>query len=161
MKLRAPELSAEDLDQVLEADEHFAAALLAEPFSDEGDLEAACRIANDIAIEGHYRPESVAQIRALRPSLHRAGLGFPLDRWRTQMIGTRTVSGKVRGLFTRQVEAWINFLWDEPDLDPLLDSAVHSTEDLVAWLRREAGTYRGLESVFTGQGGKDEEEDAE
>ena len=46
-------------------------------------LEAARQTANDIAIrivESRYRPESVAQIRALRPSLHRAGLGYLLDR---------------------------------------------------------------------------------
>jgi hypothetical protein len=153
MKMRTPrDLSDEDLDRLLAADQQFAAALeLAEPFLEEGYLEAARQIANDLAIrivEGRYRPESVAQVRALRPSLHRAGLGYLLDRWRTHTIRGRELAGHTRSLFTRQVEAWINFLWDEPDLDPLLDSAIEATDDLVAWLRQKAGTYHGLAEVF-------------
>lgn len=151
--MRTPrDLSDEDLDRLLAADQHFALAVqLAEPFLKDGDLEAARQIGNDLAIqivEGRYRPESVAQIRALRPSLHRAGLGYLLDRWRTHTIEGRELTGNCRALFTRQVEAWINFLWDEPDLDPLLDSELESTEDLVAWLRQKAGTYHGLAEVF-------------
>jgi hypothetical protein len=148
-------LSDGDLDRLLAADQHFAVALeLAEPFFEEEYLDAARHIANDIAIrvvEGHYRPESVAQVRALRPSLHRAGLGYLLDRWRDRTIRARELAGNTRSLFTRQVEAWINFLWDRSDLDPLLDLEIESTEDLIVWLRREAGTYQGLAEVFEDQ----------
>jgi len=79
-------VSDEDLDRLLAADQHFAFALeLAEPFFEEEYLDAARQILNDIAIRvvgGHYRPEAVAQVRAQRPSLHRAGLRYLLDRWR-------------------------------------------------------------------------------
>lgn len=94
MNHRASDRSAEDLDQLLDAHEHFAAAFaLAEPFSDDDRLEAARRTRTDIAI------------------------------------------------YTMKATIGPN---------------------LVAWLRRKAGTYRGLESVLTGQGGEDEkEEDAE
>jgi hypothetical protein len=162
MKMRTPrDLSDEDLDRLLAADQHFAAALaLAEPFLEAGDLEAARQISNDLAIrivEGRYRPESVAQVRALRPSLHRAGLGYLLDRWRAHTIEGCELVGNTRSLFTRQVEAWINFLWNEPDLDPLLDSEIESTADLVAWLRQKAGTYHGLVEVFEGANQEDNE----
>jgi len=49
-------LSAEELERLLEADEHFTAAFkLAEPFLEEDHFEAARGLANDIAISssGH------------------------------------------------------------------------------------------------------------
>lgn len=153
-------LSDKDLDQLLAADQHLAAALeLAEAFFEDYELDPVRRVASDLAIrivESRYRPESVAQIRALRPSLQRAGLGCLLDRSRAP-IRSRDLAGNTRLPFTRQVEAWINFLWDETDLNPLLDSKIESTADLVAWLRRKAGAYRGLAQVFDGANEEDDE----
>ena len=65
-------LSDEDLDRLLAADQHLAAALeRADPFFEDDELEPVRRVMNDLAIrivEGRYQPESVAQIRALRQS---------------------------------------------------------------------------------------------
>jgi hypothetical protein len=147
-------LSRKDVHDLLAADAHLSAGLdLARPFLDDDQVDAVWEVSKDIAIrvvEDHYKPDTLECVRGLRPSLRRAGIGYLLDRWRTRMIQEKDLVGGARSLFSRQVEKWINVLWDEAELDPLADASVSSTQDLIGWLTEHVGAYVGLDDVLDG-----------
>jgi hypothetical protein len=91
-------------------------------------------ITNDLAIwvvERYYRPASPADLRALKPEFHKAGLGFVLYRCFEDYRGSLIAAQ--HKWFQLLFERWIDSVWDG-DIELPLPENVRTVSELIAWL---------------------------
>lgn len=115
------------LDRLLMLHGHLTAALAIAggfrgPWIQADEVEMLRQVSNDAAIAAveTIRPETLDAVRALHPSLHPAGVGHLLDRYRASHPKTRHVAN------------WIDQVWDDWASIPPLESFAN-TEALVDW----------------------------
>lgn len=115
------------LDRLLMLHGHLAAALslvrgIDGPWIFEDEVEMLRQVHNDVAIAviATLRPETLEAVRALHPTLHPAGVGHLLDRYRATHPKCRQVAG------------WIDLVWDDWEAVPPLESFA-DVDALAGW----------------------------